>query len=121
MDNSWTEKLAIQELFARYAHAVDNLEVEPWVQCFTPDGVFQVGNRAMRGEAGPATCGPPDTQRLPARALAAMPLVKGLGPRASDFRGKHLPCPRPAGGPRPEARGPLTERRRQAGVTSGGS
>jgi ketosteroid isomerase-like protein len=51
MDNSWTEKLAIQELFARYAHAVDNLEVEPWVQCFTPDGVFQVGNRAMRGEA----------------------------------------------------------------------
>ena len=50
MTNEWIEKLAIQELFARYAHAVDNLEVEPWVQCFTSDGVFQVGTRAMRGE-----------------------------------------------------------------------
>ena len=51
MEQEWIEKLAIQELFARYAHAVDNLEPEAWVQCFTPDGVFQVGTRAMRGEA----------------------------------------------------------------------
>jgi ketosteroid isomerase-like protein len=51
MEAEWIEKLAIQELFARYAHAVDNLEPEAWVQCFTPDGVFQVANRAMRGEA----------------------------------------------------------------------
>jgi ketosteroid isomerase-like protein len=51
MEAAWSEKLAIQELFARYAHAVDNLEVEAWVQCFTSDGVFQVANRAMRGEA----------------------------------------------------------------------
>ena len=51
MENEWIEKLAIQALFARYAHAVDDLNVEAWVQCFTPDGVFQVGNRAMRGQA----------------------------------------------------------------------
>jgi ketosteroid isomerase-like protein len=51
MEHEWIEKLAIQELFARYAHAVDNLDPEAWVQCFTPDGVFQVGNRAMRGQA----------------------------------------------------------------------
>lgn len=51
MDTNWIEKLAIQELFARYAHAIDNLEVEPWVQCFTPDGVLQVATRAMRGAA----------------------------------------------------------------------
>lgn len=51
VENEWIEKLAIQELFAHYAHAVDNLEPEAWVQCFTPDGVFQVANRAMRGEA----------------------------------------------------------------------
>ncbi len=51
MENEWVEKLAIQELFARYAHAVDNLDPEAWVRCFTPDGVFQVGNRAMRGQA----------------------------------------------------------------------
>jgi len=51
MGNEWTEKLAIQELFARYAHAIDDLNVEAWVQCFIPDGVFQVGTRAMRGQA----------------------------------------------------------------------
>ena len=51
MENDWIEKLAIQELFARYAHAVDNLDPEAWVQCFTADGVFQVGNRALRGPA----------------------------------------------------------------------
>jgi len=51
MEQEWIEKLAIQELFARYAHAVDNLDPEAWVQCFTPDGVFQVGTRAMRGQA----------------------------------------------------------------------
>jgi ketosteroid isomerase-like protein len=51
MEQEWIEKLAIQELFARYAHAVDELDVEAWVQCFTADGVFQVGNRAMRGAA----------------------------------------------------------------------
>ncbi len=51
MEQEWIEKLAIQELFARYAHAVDNLDPEAWVQCFTPEGVFQVGNRVMRGQA----------------------------------------------------------------------
>ena len=50
MDNEWMEKLAIQELFARYAHAIDDLKPEVWVECFTPDGVFQVGTRAMRGQ-----------------------------------------------------------------------
>ena len=47
MDNAWIEKVAIQELLARYAHAIDNLEPEAWVACFTPDGVFQVGSRAL--------------------------------------------------------------------------
>jgi hypothetical protein len=51
MENDWIEKLAIQELFARYAHAIDELDPEAWVQCFTPDGVFQVGTRALRGQA----------------------------------------------------------------------
>ncbi len=50
MDNEWMEKLAIQELFARYAHAIDDLNPEAWVECFTPDGIFQVGTRAMRGQ-----------------------------------------------------------------------
>lgn len=51
MENEWIEKLAIQDLLARYAHAIDGLDPEAWAQCFTPDGVFQVGSRAMRGQA----------------------------------------------------------------------
>ncbi len=51
MDHDWTQKMAIQELFARYAHAIDDLKPDAWVECFTIDGVFQVGRRAMRGQA----------------------------------------------------------------------
>lgn len=51
MDADWIEKMAIQELFARYAHAIDDLKPEAWVECFTPDGVFQMGRRAIRGQA----------------------------------------------------------------------
>ena len=46
MDNEWMEKLAIQELFARYAHAIDDLNPEAWVECFTPDGDFFRSARA---------------------------------------------------------------------------
>ena len=45
------DKLAIQELFARYAHAIDDLDPVAWVACFTADGIFQVGTRAMQGAA----------------------------------------------------------------------
>lgn len=51
MEQTWIEKLAIQELCARYAHAIDNLEPEAWVQCFTPDGGFQVATWVVRGHA----------------------------------------------------------------------
>ena len=43
------DKLAIQELFARYAHAIDDLDPAAWVACFAADGIFQVGTRAMQG------------------------------------------------------------------------
>ena len=45
------DKLAIQELFARYAHAIDDLDPAAWAACFTADGIFQVGTRAMQGAA----------------------------------------------------------------------
>lgn len=45
------DKLAIQELFARYAHAIDDLDPAAWVAFFTADGIFQVGTRAMQGAA----------------------------------------------------------------------
>jgi len=49
MENEWMEKLAIQELLARYAHAIDDLKPEVWVRCFTSDGIFQLGSRVLRG------------------------------------------------------------------------
>ena len=51
METTWIEKLSIQELCARYAHAIDNLDAEAWAQCFTPDGSFQVADWAIRGHA----------------------------------------------------------------------
>jgi SnoaL-like protein len=51
MENEWIDKLAIQELLARYAHAIDDLKPETWAQCFTPDGFFQLGSQALRGHA----------------------------------------------------------------------
>ena len=31
MENIWIDKLAIHELYARYAHAIDDLDPEAWV------------------------------------------------------------------------------------------
>jgi 3-phenylpropionate/cinnamic acid dioxygenase small subunit len=31
----------IRELYARYAHAIDNAEFDRWLDCFTKDGVFE--------------------------------------------------------------------------------
>ena len=49
MDKTWIEKFSIQELCARYAHAIDDLDADAWVQCFTPDGGFQVADWVIRG------------------------------------------------------------------------
>lgn len=44
----WMEKLALQELFARYAHTVDGYDAEGWVDCFTEDGIFEVEGGGSR-------------------------------------------------------------------------
>lgn len=44
-------RLAIEELFARYAHTVDGYDGPGWVDCFTADGVFEV-----IGEDGSGVC-----------------------------------------------------------------
>ena len=44
-------RAAIEELFARYAHTIDRYDGPGWVDCFTPDGVFEV-----TGEDGSGTC-----------------------------------------------------------------
>ena len=40
--NELKARLAIEELFARYAHTVDGYDGPGWVNCFTADGIFEV-------------------------------------------------------------------------------
>ena len=45
----WIEKLKIQERLAAYTHAMDGKDAAAWAACFTPDGMFGVGDYAIRG------------------------------------------------------------------------
>jgi len=48
-ENQWIEKLAIQELCARYCHTIDRQDSTGWAQCFTPDGIFEFDGWAILG------------------------------------------------------------------------
>jgi uncharacterized protein (TIGR02246 family) len=49
--NDWAEKLAIQELCARYCHTIDSQDSDGWALCFTPDGAFEFDGSIIRGHA----------------------------------------------------------------------
>lgn len=83
MENEWVEKLAIQDLLARYAHAIDDLDPEAWAQCFTPDGVFQVGSRAMRGQAALREYGKVHVREIRCRHMTANLLYEINGDQAT--------------------------------------
>ena len=51
LEKEWTEKLAIQELCARYCHTIDSQDAAGWAQCFTADGVFEFDGWAIQGRA----------------------------------------------------------------------
>src|SRR5262245_13402781 len=51
MDQVWIEKLAIQELCARYCHTIDTQDSDGWADCFTADGVFEFDGWAIQGRA----------------------------------------------------------------------
>ncbi len=40
MSLSAEDQLAIQQLYARYNHAIDSGNAAAWAACFTPDGTF---------------------------------------------------------------------------------
>ncbi|HIN61981.1 MAG TPA: hypothetical protein EYM89_04395 [Candidatus Marinimicrobia bacterium] len=47
-ENILIERLAIEDVFARYAHTADGYDADGWVECYTEDGIFEVetdGNR----------------------------------------------------------------------------
>ncbi|MCS6924338.1 MAG: nuclear transport factor 2 family protein [Candidatus Binatia bacterium] len=51
MGSLFEEKFAIQELIARYNHAIDFGNYEAWVECFTEDGVFEGSAGRFAGRA----------------------------------------------------------------------
>jgi hypothetical protein len=51
MEREWIEKLAIQELCARYCQTIDAQDSDGWVDCFTAAGVFEFDGWAIRGRA----------------------------------------------------------------------
>ena len=51
MDQLWIEKLAIQELCARYCHTIDSQDSDGWADCFTASGVFEFDGWAIQGRA----------------------------------------------------------------------
>ena len=45
-----TERLAIEDVFAQYAHTADGYDADGWVSCFTEEGIFEIesdGNRTQ--------------------------------------------------------------------------
>src|SRR5262245_22487654 len=51
MHADWVEKLAIQELCARYCHTIDSQDYRGWANCFTEDGIFEFDGSAIQGQA----------------------------------------------------------------------
>ena len=41
-ENILIERLAIEDVFARYARTADGYDAEGWVECYTEDGIFEL-------------------------------------------------------------------------------
>jgi hypothetical protein len=59
--------LAIQQLYARYNHAIDAGKGDAWAACFTPDGTFTSATGAFSGTEALSGFGTAFAQRLKAR------------------------------------------------------
>jgi SnoaL-like domain len=51
MESQLIEKLAIQELCARYCQTIDSQDSDGWADCFVEEGAFEFDGWAIRGRA----------------------------------------------------------------------
>ena len=65
MPLSVEDRLAIQELLARYNHAIDGGDPEGWAATFAPDGTFESRGEVHTGTEQLATFARGFQQRLP--------------------------------------------------------
>lgn len=49
--DQFADKLAIEELIARYNHAIDALQMDAWLDCWTDDAVFDGIGKYLVGKA----------------------------------------------------------------------
>lgn len=61
------DHLAIEQLYARYSHAVDRGDGEAWAACSTPDGVFTSFGRDHAGRAAIVALADSTRRRPPGR------------------------------------------------------
>src|SRR5262245_37674441 len=83
LEHEWAEKLAIQELCARYCHTIDSQDSEGWAQCFTTDGVFEFDGWAIRGRSALAEYAEVHARVMRCRHLTLNCLYEVRGDRAT--------------------------------------
>jgi len=47
-DSFLGDRLAIEDVFARYAHAADRYDAKDWIACYSEDGIFEVDTVGTR-------------------------------------------------------------------------
>ena len=47
-DSLLLDRLAIEDVFARYAHAADEYDAVEWLKCYSEDGIFEVATEGNR-------------------------------------------------------------------------
>jgi hypothetical protein len=83
MDEPWIEKLAIQELCARYCQTIDSQDCAGWADCFTDNGVFEFDGWALRGRAALAEYAEVHARVMRCRHLTLNCLYEVRGDRAT--------------------------------------
>jgi hypothetical protein len=83
LEHEWAEKLAIQELCARYCHTIDSQDSAGWADCFTDHGVFEFDGWAIGGRVALAEYAEVHARVLRCRHLTLNCLYEVSGDRAT--------------------------------------
>jgi hypothetical protein len=82
LEHEWSEKLAIQELCARYCHTIDSQDSNGWADCFTADGAFEFDGWVVRGRPALVEYADVHTRLMRCRHMTLNHLYEVQGDRA---------------------------------------
>jgi hypothetical protein len=83
LEHEWVEKLAIQELCARYCQTIDSQDSEGWAGCFTADGAFELDGWVIRGRSALVEYADVHTRLMRCRHMTLNCLYEVRGDQAS--------------------------------------